>query len=182
MVPRWAVGDRFHRFLRPVEIAYFDRGPIDAEELVLGGYWSTYWYRGYIYGTEIVRGLDVFALTPSQFLSEAEIAAAELADVGDVFTLSNSFLCSGPRSRSWRGRTSISLSVAGELSESLGARLAAALDRSESQLQDGGSDEDLAAGLETLAAAVDDSRGDGLAGRREARLSQTLRGIAAKLR
>ncbi|MEM1080935.1 MAG: DUF305 domain-containing protein, partial [Pseudomonadota bacterium] len=63
----------------PVEIAYFDRGPIDAEELVTGGYWSTYWYNGRIYGTEIVRGLDVFALTPSEYLSEHEIAAAERA-------------------------------------------------------------------------------------------------------
>ena len=166
----------------PVEIAYFDRGPIDAEELVLGGYWSTYWYRGYIYGTEIVRGLDVFALTPSQFLSEAEIAAAELADVGDVFNPQQQFPVQWPAEPVVARAYLDQLERGGELSESLGARLAAALDRSESQLQDGGSDEDLAAGLETLAAAVDDSRGDGLAGRREARLSQTLRGIAAKLR
>jgi len=41
----------------PVEIAYFDRGPIHEKKLVLGGYWSTYWYDGKIYGTEIARGL-----------------------------------------------------------------------------------------------------------------------------
>ena len=52
----------------PVEIAYFDRGPIDAEELALGGYWSSYWYDGRIYATEIARGLDVFALQPSELL------------------------------------------------------------------------------------------------------------------
>lgn len=63
----------------PKEIAYFDRGPIDTKQLVLGGYWSTYWYKGHIYGTEISRGIDVFALQPSEFLTEAEIAAAKAA-------------------------------------------------------------------------------------------------------
>jgi hypothetical protein len=43
---------------------------------VLGGYWSTYWYNGRIYGTEISRGIDVFALQPSEFLTAEEIAAA----------------------------------------------------------------------------------------------------------
>jgi uncharacterized protein (DUF305 family) len=64
---------------KPVEIAYFDRGPIDTKQLVVGGYWSTYWYDGYIYGTEITRGIDVFALAPSEHLTEAEIAAARAA-------------------------------------------------------------------------------------------------------
>ncbi len=60
----------------PVEIAFFDRGPIDAKRLITGGFWSTYWYNGNIYGTEIARGLDVFRLTPSEFLSQHEIDAA----------------------------------------------------------------------------------------------------------
>jgi hypothetical protein len=55
----------------PFEIAYFDRGPIDPKMLVLGGDWSAYWYNGYIYGSEIARGLDVFQLTPDQ-ISDAE--------------------------------------------------------------------------------------------------------------
>ncbi len=63
----------------PVEIAYFDRGPVDKDQLVTGGYWSAYWYDGKIYGTEIARGLDVFELLPSEFLSAAEIAAAKQA-------------------------------------------------------------------------------------------------------
>lgn len=67
----------------PVEIAYFDRGPIDAKQLIVGGYWSTYWYKGHIYGTEITRGVDVFALTPSEHLTEAEIAAAKAAKYPD---------------------------------------------------------------------------------------------------
>ncbi len=70
----------------PREIAYFDRGPIDAEQLVLGGFWSAYWYNGRIYGTEITRGLDVLALEPSEYLTAAEIAAATAARYpGGVF-------------------------------------------------------------------------------------------------
>ena len=69
----------------PIEIAYFDRGPVDADDLVTGGYWSTYWYNGHIYGTEIIRGIDVFALQPSVYLTANEIAAATLADQGGQF-------------------------------------------------------------------------------------------------
>ena len=63
----------------PIEIAYFDRGPILKDLLISGGYWSTYYYEGYIYGTEIKRGLDVFKLLPSEYLSKEEIIAAENA-------------------------------------------------------------------------------------------------------
>ncbi len=66
------------------EIAYFDRGPLSDSELYTGGYWSTYWYNGRIYGAEISRGIDVFRLTPNEHLSEAEIRAAESV-VMDVF-------------------------------------------------------------------------------------------------
>lgn len=60
----------------PVEIAFFDRGPVDEKELILGGYWSAYWYGGRVFGTEIARGLDVLSLSPSDYLSANEIAAA----------------------------------------------------------------------------------------------------------
>lgn len=71
---------------KPFEIAYFDRGPVDKDQLVTGGYWSAYWYKGRIYATEIARGIDVFALEPSEFLTPEEIAAAEGAQYpGDVF-------------------------------------------------------------------------------------------------
>jgi len=63
----------------PIEIAYFDRGPILKDLLISGGYWSTYYYEGFIYGTEIKRGLDVFKLLPSEYLSKEEIAAAKNA-------------------------------------------------------------------------------------------------------
>jgi hypothetical protein len=62
---------------KPFEIAYFDRGPIDPKMLVLGGDWSAYWYNGHIYGSEIARGLDVFELTPTKFLTQNEIDAAK---------------------------------------------------------------------------------------------------------
>ena len=70
----------------PFEIAYFDRGPVDEDQLITGGYWSAYWYNGRIYATEIARGLDVFALEPSEFLTAEEIAAAEAATYeGNLF-------------------------------------------------------------------------------------------------
>jgi hypothetical protein len=68
----------------PFEIAYFDRGPIDPKMLVLGGDWSAYWYNGYIYGSEIARGLDVFQLTPTKFLTQNEIDAAKTVLVADL--------------------------------------------------------------------------------------------------
>jgi hypothetical protein len=68
----------------PFEIAYFDRGPIDPKMLVLGGEWSAYWYNGYIYGSEIARGLDVFELTPTKFLTQNEIDAAKTVRVSEL--------------------------------------------------------------------------------------------------
>ncbi|MGB7583762.1 MAG: hypothetical protein WBM11_02870 [Terriglobales bacterium] len=68
----------------PHEIAYFDRGPIDPKVLVLGGEWSAYWYNGYIYGSEIARGLDVFELTPTKFLTQNEIDAAKTVQVAEL--------------------------------------------------------------------------------------------------
>jgi hypothetical protein len=68
----------------PFEIAYFDRGPIDPKMLVLGGDWSAYWYNGSIYGSEIARGLDVFELTPTKFLTQNEIDAAKTVRVAEL--------------------------------------------------------------------------------------------------
>jgi hypothetical protein len=68
----------------PVEIAYFDRGPIDPKMLVLGGDWSAYWYNGHIYASEIARGLDIFKLTPTKFLTQNEIDAAEAVRVAEL--------------------------------------------------------------------------------------------------
>ncbi len=68
----------------PFEIAYFDRGPIDPKMLILGGDWSAYWYNGNIYASEIARGLDVFELAPSKFLTQNEIDAAKSVQVTEL--------------------------------------------------------------------------------------------------
>ncbi len=65
----------------PLEIGYFDRGPIDPNMLVLAGSWSAYWYNGRIYSSEIARGLDIFELTPTKFLTQNEIDAAKSVQV-----------------------------------------------------------------------------------------------------
>jgi hypothetical protein len=66
------------------EIAYFDRGPISEETLIVGGHWSVYWHGGKIYGAEIARGIDVLELRASEHLSEAELAAAMRAVRSDT--------------------------------------------------------------------------------------------------
>ncbi len=79
---------------KPFEIAYFDRGPVDAPPLVdagpagarqggspartIGGSWGAYYYNGMIYSSEMARGLDIMELTPTANLSANEIAAAKL--------------------------------------------------------------------------------------------------------
>jgi hypothetical protein len=68
----------------PYEIAYYDRGPIDAKTIVLGGDWSAYWYNGYIYGSEIARGLDILKLTPSKFLTQNELDAANSVKLAEL--------------------------------------------------------------------------------------------------
>ena len=62
----------------PFEIAFFDRGPVDGSRLMTGGSWSAYWYNGVIVSSEIARGLDIFELLPSGFISRNEIEAAKL--------------------------------------------------------------------------------------------------------
>jgi hypothetical protein len=90
MVQAWYQGGLsmfdFTDSAHPVEIAFFDRGPIDPRQLITGGYWSTYWYNGAIYGSEIARGIDVFRLKPSEYLSQNEIDAASLIRVDELNT------------------------------------------------------------------------------------------------
>ena len=94
----------------------------------MGGFWSAYWYRGYIYGTEIARGLDVLELTPSEHLTENEIAAAASV-ASPAFNASSSGASSGRRARSSRGRTSTSLARSDTLDADRRASLASLLDR-----------------------------------------------------
>jgi hypothetical protein len=90
MVQAWYQGGvsvfDFTDSAKPVEIAFFDRGPIDAKQLILGGYWSAYWFNGFIYGSEISRGIDIFRLTPSEYLTQNEIDAASLIRADELNT------------------------------------------------------------------------------------------------
>ena len=166
----------------PVEIAYFDRGPIDAGEMVFGGYWSTYWYRGRIYGTETVRGLDVLALVPGEHLTGNEIAAAVLADQGERFNPQQQFRVTWPAEPVVARAYLDQLERSRALPASTAAELTAALDRAVARLGNGARDEQLAARLESLAAALDEADGDAVATKRRTGLAGTMSGIAARLR
>ena len=61
----------------PIEIAFHDRGPLDANRLASAGSWSVYWYNGLIVSSEIARGLDIFELLPSAYITKNEIDAAK---------------------------------------------------------------------------------------------------------
>jgi hypothetical protein len=80
MVQAWYQGGAsvidFTDASNPREIGYFDRGPINPDVQWLGGFWSTYYYNGAIYASEIRRGFDVFELTPTTDLSGREIGVA----------------------------------------------------------------------------------------------------------
>ena len=65
----------------PVEIAYFDRGPVDGEVMRMGGSWSVYWYNGVIVNSEIARGLDILELVPSEAMTQNEIDAANSVEL-----------------------------------------------------------------------------------------------------
>ena len=170
----------------PVEIAYFDRGPIDEHHLIVGGYWSTYWYNGKIYGTEIVRGLDVFALEPTEYLTQNEIDAAIAASQGEVFNPQQQFPVT------WPDVPAVGLAYLDQLErdaalpDSLQRDIRRALDRSDRRLGRERIDAELAGELETLAAAVSGETanlpGGSASARRAAALTGTLRGVAASLR
>ena len=74
----------FTDITHPMEIGYFDRGPVDGIKRAMGGQWSTYWYNGYIYGSEIARGVDVFKLVPNKYITQNEIDAASQVHVAEL--------------------------------------------------------------------------------------------------
>jgi len=80
MIQAWYQGGAsiidFTDSAHPKEIGYYDRGPISGTALVLGGLWSTYYYNGAVYGSEIARGFDAWKLVPNAELSTNEITAA----------------------------------------------------------------------------------------------------------
>ena len=167
----------------PVEIAYFDRGPLDAEELILAGYWSTYWYDGRIYGTEIARGLDVFELLPSEHLTENEIAAAAIADQGEIFNPQQQFRVTWPAEPAVARAYIDQLQRSDALPKAVASKLDKALDRAASKLGSGAKDARLSKTLDSLASELDGaSGGDTATASRRAALGETLGEIAARLR
>jgi uncharacterized protein (DUF305 family) len=167
---------------RPTEIAYFDRGPIDAKHEVLGGYWSTYWYNGRIYGTEIARGLDVLELKPSAFLTENEIAAAALANQGALFNPQQQFPVT------WPSHPVVALAYVDQLArtQSLSADVLAdlrsTLAQAKTRFAKKGRDLPLAAKVEALSARMGRPSRDAATAQRMVALREVLGGIAATLR
>jgi len=165
----------------PVEIAYFDRGPINADIMIGGGFWSAYYFGGRIYGTEIMRGLDVFELVPSEFLSDNEIAAAALADHGGTFNPQQQYPVRWPDEPVVARAYLDQLERDEVLDRSLRSDLNTALRRAESRIDDDRTDPELAARLATLATELRAIVTDGRNARRREALVDTLDGIAARL-
>jgi uncharacterized protein (DUF305 family) len=167
---------------KPFEIAYFDRGPIDEEHLILGGYWSTYWYNGKIYATEIARGLDVFGLTPSVFLTENEIGAALLADQGEVFNPQQQFQVT------WPAETVVALAYIDQLNRDdalapdLQAELTALLEKTDGHIQAGTRSRKLNRELRKLSRTLDSDVKSDLVAKRLSLLESQLVAIADRIR
>ena len=164
------------------EIAFFDRGPVHEEVMVLGGYWSTYWYDGKIYGTEIARGIDVMELTPSEYLTENELAAAALADQGEVFNPQQQFAVTWPAEPVVARAYIDQLNREDALSRRLRRDLNRTLNRAETALGNEASDTRVAGQLDRLAARLESVDAEGRNASRVTSLGETLTGIAARLR
>lgn len=162
------------------EIAYFDRGPVNAERQSQGGYWSVYWYNGRIYGTEIARGLDVLTLTPSEHLTANEIAAAQMADEGGTVNPQQQFPVKWPAHPVVAKAYLDQLARDNAMPAETMARMTAALDQA-TPLVDGGSRD--AAIARSLAAMARDIRvtGTDQTAKRMSGLKETLEGIAGRI-
>lgn len=166
----------------PVEIAYFDRGPVHEDYLVMGGFWSAYWYDGRIYGTEIARGLDVLELVPTEYLSANEIAAATHADQGARFNPQQQYPVSWPQDEpvvalayldQLERTESISASVVSDLRRSLN-QASRRLDRDRA-------DADLANTITELRSEISTNGADAQTSKRLTALAEVLAGVAGAL-
>ena len=168
----------------PVEIAFFDRGPIDTEELITAGYWSTYWYNGRIYGTEISRGLDVFEMQPSDFLTENEIAAASLEALKGTVNAQTQERITWPAEPVVARAYQDQLLRTGAIDEAQSRELSEALNRAQRLLERGNSNRNAASELEALAGRFETSAQslDGITAKRYLELAGTVAGIADAVR
>ncbi|MGJ8688298.1 MAG: DUF305 domain-containing protein [Gammaproteobacteria bacterium] len=168
----------------PTEIAFFDRGPVDEKELILGGYWSAYWYAGRIFGTEIARGLDVLTLNPSDYISANEIAAASIR-TGDAVVNAQQ-----QKIHVWPVAPSVALAYVDQLVRSdlldsaREAQLRELLSSVEPLLASGDKDPSRAASFEGLAQtlAEEGEQRSGVSADRFNGLAQTLQGLGQMLR
>jgi hypothetical protein len=184
MVQSWYQGGisvfDFTDSAHPFEIAYFDRGPIDAEKLVTGGYWSSYWFNGRIYAAEIARGLDVFTLQPSEFLSQNEIAAA-------VLVQSSNFNAQRQTKIAWPSDTVVARAYLDQLGRSKAismeraTEIRAVLDRADRAQARRGSDREISADLTRLATALDADATNASAPADASRLRAIAAGMRARL-
>jgi hypothetical protein len=187
MVQAWYQGGvsvfDFTDAAKPVEIAFFDRGPIDGKALHSGGYWSAYWYNGNIYGSEIARGIDVFRLKPSEYLTQNEIDAASLIRTEELNTQVQTKIA-------WPSSTPVALAYLDQLARSKGIQaeraraVRTALDRADDARGNSGR---ASAALDQLDALATQLEGDSAsaAGRDAMRLkalAATLKDRAARLR
>ena len=163
----------------PVEIAFFDRGPLDANNLITGGVWSAYWYNGRIYASEIARGLDVFRLTPSDHLTQNEIDAASQvhADVVNPQLQTKVAWPATPvTARAYLDQLTRSKALPAERVAAVQAALTRAAKAK------AGKDATTAKELDTLAGQLESNGQSGADGARATALATTLKGIAAGLR
>lgn len=152
----------------PKEIAFFDRGPADSARMTMAGSWSAYWYNGVIVSSEISRGLDIFELTPSGFVSQNEIDAAKSVRFGyfntqgqqrfvwpATFSLARAYVDQLERSKGLAtGRISAVRQALASAESASGAQRRDALTQLAAQLDgDAGAARD-AANVRTLAGAV----------------------------
>jgi hypothetical protein len=181
MVQAWYQGGisvfDFTDSAKPVEIAFFDRGPISATQLITGGYWSSYWYNGQIYGAEIARGLDVFRLVPTEHLTQNEIDAA-------TQVLTTELNAQEQKRITWPATSEVARAYLDQLGRSNAIPAAratavkAALARADKR------EADAAGQLETLASQIerDAAAATGADAERLKSLAETLKGRAVKLR
>jgi hypothetical protein len=166
------------------EIAYFDRGPLNAAAMASGGYWSSYWYNGNIYGAEMARGIDVFRLKPSEHLSQNEIDAAL------QFRLQE-FNSQNQPKVAWQPTTAVAKAYVDQLnrSKSISAERVRAINEGLSKVDSlrTGKEGNAKAALDQLEAVAaqveaDGKSKNGVDAKRYAALAETLRGRAARLR
>ena len=170
---------------KPIEIAYFDRGPIKENQLITGGYWSVYYYEGSIYGTEITRGLDTFKLLPSEYLTKNEIAAAELA-----YPSIGSRRLFNPQQQipmTWPSEPEVALSYLDQLNRDnilenkTIDNITKILGRVDSAMKRGGNNR-LSRQIEKIELNMDDPKFNGTTKNRIQKLNSTLKDIAQKLK